>query len=241
MYALRVALLVLAPILGTFSCSGGDPLPDGRAPTPPAVTEARDDLLFSWFVDGGPMTGSSTTDVPEEARAEVRVQDPTIPPEERDPGWIFLADLRRPDKDGSYPVRAVRREEYETKRRQVLAAAEKAKAERAAESLAKPLDLVPAPGAVDDKVIMYANRYCPVCQKARRWLLDQKIPYVEKDVQKDQAAAQELMAKGKAQGVPVTGVPVFDVGGKLIPGFDKGAIRKALSEAKQPMGTQGII
>jgi glutaredoxin len=241
MYAMRVALLSAIASLGALACSGEAPPPGDAEPTPPAVSEARDDLLLSWFADGGPVTASSVADVPEAARAEVRVQDPTIPPEQRDPDWVFLADLRRPDKDGGYPVRAVRRDDYEAKRRQALAAAAKAKAERAAEAQAKPLDLVPAPGAADDQVIMYANRHCPVCQKARRWLLDQKIPYVEKDIQKDRAAAQELMAKGKSQGVPVSGVPVFDVGGKLIPGFDKNAIRKALSAAKAPTGTQGII
>jgi glutaredoxin len=88
---------------------------------------------------------------------------------------------------------------------------------------------------------MYANKHCPLCQKARRWLLEQKIPYVEKDIQQDRAAAGELMAKGKAQGIPVTGVPVFDVGGKLIPGFDKATIRKVWAAAKPAAGTQGII
>lgn len=240
MSATRIALLTTAALLAAWSCSGTAESPDQTAPTKPVINDARDDLLLSWFADGGSATASSVAEVPEGARAEVRVQDPAIPPEQRDPEWIFLADLRRPGKDGRYPVRAERREDYEAGRRRVLEAARDA-ARKVAEAQGAPLELVPGPGAADAPVIMYANRTCPVCQKARRWLLDQKIPYLEKDVQKDRAAAAELATKGRAQGVPVTGVPVFDVGGKLIAGFDKDAIRKALSIAKPPPPTQGVI
>jgi glutaredoxin len=76
---------------------------------------------------------------------------------------------------------------------------------------------------------MYATKTCPVCKNARRWLLDQGIPYVEKDLEVDEAAAAELAAKGKAQGVPTSGVPIFEIRGRLLPGFDPGAIRAALS------------
>lgn len=234
----RISWLSILVLLTASSCSGKDESPQPAAPTKPVVTDARDDLLLSWFADGGAATATSVTEVPEGARAEVRVQDPTTPPEQRDPGWIFLADLRRPGKDGRYPVRVERREDYEAGRQRMLEA-RRASAQQAAEGA--PLELVPKPGAADAPVIMYANRTCPVCQKARRWLLDQKIPYVEKDVQKDGAAAAELAVKGRAQGVPVTGVPVFDVGGRLIAGFDKDAIRKALSVSKPPPPTQDVI
>jgi glutaredoxin len=243
MYLARARQLLVIVGLVAASCSSSPDDPERAAdrPTPPIVTEAREDLLLSWFADGGAATASSVSEVPEEARAEVRVQDPTIPPERRDPSWIFLADLRRPDQDGRYPVRALPRTEYEAARREAQATEELIKAQQAAETPGKPLEIVPQPDGAGSGVIMYANRHCPVCQKARRWLLDQKIPYVEKDIQKDRAAAAELMSKGKAQGIPVSGVPVFDVGGKLIPGFDKAAIRKAIAATKPMAGTQGII
>lgn len=242
MYAMRVLLtFVLAFGVGACSGTGGDQHEANPGPTPPIVTDARSDLLLSWFVDGGPATASSVADVPESVLSQVRVQDPSIPPEQRDPEWIFIADLRRPGADGRYPVQTQRRDEYEAARREAHAAAARAAAQRAAEAQGKPLELVPNPGSGGGPLIMYANKHCPVCQKARRWLLEQKIPYVEKDIQQDRSAATELMSKGKAQGVPVNGVPVFDVGGRLIPGFDKGAIRKALSAIKPAAGTQGII
>ena len=95
-----------------------------------------------------------------------------------------------------------------------------------------------APGETP-AVIMYATKTCPVCIKARRWLVEAKIPFVEKDVGSDQAAAMELANKGRAQGVSTSGVPVFDIRGRLLPGFDKEAIKKLLAGAS-PAPSQGV-
>ena len=72
--------------------------------------------------------------------------------------------------------------------------------------------------------------------QARRWLLKQKIPYVEKDVESDQAAAAELQQKGLAQGVPVRGVPVFEIYGHLLPGFDPSRIISLLNQGSSGAG-----
>lgn len=198
----------------------------GTTPAGPVVTDDRTDLVLSWFSDGGPQVGSAVADVPAEARNEVRVQDPTIPPEQRDPAWIFLADLRKPGPDGRYAVRAEQREKYERDRRRATLEEQPSQAE------AGGADRGPAPTpikAAGGAVVMYSTRYCPVCKDARRWLLDQRIPYVERDVQKDPAAAADLAQKGRAQGVPTTGVPVFEIGGRLLPGFDPATIKKMLA------------
>ena len=195
----------------------------------PVVTDARGDLLLSWFSDGGPKVASAVKEVPEDARKEVRVQDPTQPPEKRDPSVIFLADLTKPQKNGQYPVKTMKRSAYEAKRR---AAAEAAK--KAASSEAPTGSNVMPPNqarAAPSSVVMYATRHCPVCIKARRWLLEQKIPYVEKDVEKDPQAAQALHKKGAAQGVPTQGVPIFEIGGRLLAGFEPNKIIALLAGA----------
>ena len=76
---------------------------------------------------------------------------------------------------------------------------------------------------------MFSTRHCPVCQQARRWLVDQQIPFVERDIERDPAAAAALQQKGRAQGVPTSGVPVFEINGRLLPGFDPPSIRKLLA------------
>jgi glutaredoxin 3 len=213
-----ILLLLVALVPGCLPRGNADGSEGASAPAPPVVDDARSDLVLSWFADGGPHVASSVAAVPAGARKEVRVQDPTIPPEKRDPRWIFLADLTATGKGGRYPVRALARDAYEARR----------------QPPAVPAPSVPAASAAGTpagaQVIMYATRTCPVCQKARRWLLDQGIPYVERDLDADPKAADELAGKGRAQGVPTSGVPVFEIRGRLLPGFDPATIVKQLGQ-----------
>ena len=237
--ALRLCIAISA--LWIASCVSKDEKPKDTAPkvVAPVVTDARTDLLLSWFEDGEPKVGAQVKDVPEEARKEIRVQDPTLPPENRDPSVIFLADLTKPQKNGHYPVRTVKRDEYEAKRRAAAeAASEAATPPQPTQPSAVPNAMPPAQApAGASSVVMYATRHCPVCVKARRWLLDQKIPYVERDVERDPQAAQDLQKKGAAQGVPTNGVPIFEVRGRLLPGFDPAKIIQLLGGAIKTQGT----
>ncbi|MDD5309726.1 MAG: glutaredoxin family protein [Deltaproteobacteria bacterium] len=212
-----IVFLFVALAAGCVSRGRSDGTDGAKAPAPPVVDGARKDLVLSWFADGGPHVASSVAEVPAEARKEVRVQDPSVPPEKRDPRWIFLADLTAPGKDGRYPVRAEPRDAYEVRHRPPPATS--------ASAASGPVASGNPTGA---DVVMYATRTCPVCQKARRWLLDQGIPYVERDLDADPKALGELAEKGRAQGVPTSGVQVFEIRGRLLPGFDPAAIVKQL-------------
>ncbi len=214
----------------------------------PKVTDGRTDLVLSWYVDGGPEIGASVNDVPKDARKEVRVQDPTIPPEERDPDVVYLADLTKKNKDGSYLVKVVKRDDFEAERQAEREKNAKAKAAAMAAlagkdgpqtgaSLVSPLLNLPRGAAAVPQVIMYATKHCPVCVKARRWLLEQKIPYIEKDLESDRVAAIELQKKGQAQGVSTNGVPIFEINGRLLPGFDPAQIVAMLVNKTAPQKT----
>lgn len=205
--------------------------PSEAAEATPVVTDERTDLVFTWIADGGPQIASSVGEVPDEVKHSVRVQDPSVPPEKRDTSVLYLADLTKPTPNGQYPVKTVVRSEYEAERRAVEEAARKASAAAVAASTTAGGG-VPAPVAIPPQlgqspVIMYATKHCPVCVKARRWLLEQNIPYVEKDVEQDAQAAQALAKKGAEQGVSTRGVPMFEIGGRLLPGFDKAQIAAA--------------
>jgi glutaredoxin 3 len=220
----RLLPLVFLAAAACGDAGSGDVTKAASPQAPPTVNDARTDLVLSWYGDGGPEVASSVADVPQEARREVRVQDPSIPPEARDPGVVFVADLTRPKPDGSYPVRSVARGDYEKRQSRLKP---------------QPLPQAAAAGpagaaAGGAQVVMYATKTCPVCKDARRWLLDEGIPYVEKDIDADQATAAELTAKGRAQGVSTSGVPIFEIRGRLLPGFDRGAIRAALRGAPPP-------
>ena len=209
--------LFLALVVGTSGCSETTENSEQqkKPPLPPKVNDNRTDLILSWFEEGMPKTASTTLKVPDKFRKEVRVQDPTIAPEKRDPDWVFIADLTKQGKDKTYPVKVLLREKWELARRPEIST--------------ENGEVLKEKFANQQPVIMYATVHCPVCISARRWLVEEKIPFVEKNVDSDQNAAKELALKGQAQGVLTNGVPVFDINGYLLPGFDKTAIRKLLT------------
>ncbi|MEW5738197.1 MAG: glutaredoxin domain-containing protein [Myxococcota bacterium] len=85
-----------------------------------------------------------------------------------------------------------------------------------------------APIPASSDVVLYATSWCGYCRKAREYFNKKGVKYVERDIEKDEGAAQELAAKASAAGVRPQGVPVIDVRGKLILGFDRAALDDAL-------------
>jgi len=77
------------------------------------------------------------------------------------------------------------------------------------------------------KVIVYSTNSCPYCVMAKDWLKQKKVEYEDVNVGADQAKAQEMIKKSGQMGVPV-----IDVDGKVIIGFDRAGIETALKEKK---------
>ena len=77
----------------------------------------------------------------------------------------------------------------------------------------------------DAKVIIYSTTWCAFCKTEEQYLTKLGVPYIKKDVEEDKAAYEELMEKsgGAFQGVPVT-----DIAGELVLGFDRMKIDAAL-------------
>lgn len=72
-------------------------------------------------------------------------------------------------------------------------------------------------------VKVYSTPTCPWCIKAKQFLTENKIKYADINVADDQQAAQEMIDKSGQMGVPV-----LDIDGKIIVGFDMEEIKKAL-------------
>lgn len=72
-------------------------------------------------------------------------------------------------------------------------------------------------------VKIYTTPTCPYCAMAKAFLGENGIDFVEINVASDRAAAIEMIEKSGQMGVPV-----FDIGGEIIVGFDREAIRRAL-------------
>ena len=73
------------------------------------------------------------------------------------------------------------------------------------------------------KVTVYSTPTCPFCIRAKQYLKDNNIEFVNYDVGSDQVKAQEMMKKSGQMGVPV-----IDIDGKIIVGFDKEQIKEIL-------------
>lgn len=74
-------------------------------------------------------------------------------------------------------------------------------------------------------VKVFTTNSCPWCVKAKGYLQKKGVDYIELNVQDDMAAREEMVSKSKQMGVPV-----LDIDGTIIVGFDKPAIDKALSQ-----------
>ena len=73
------------------------------------------------------------------------------------------------------------------------------------------------------RIKIYKTENCPYCVLAKEFLRKNKIKFEEIDVGKDHKAAKEMI---KISGQ--TGVPVIDINGKIIIGFDEDELKEAL-------------
>ena len=72
------------------------------------------------------------------------------------------------------------------------------------------------------EVTVFTSQLCSYCYVAKDYLSSKGVQYIEKDVETDQEARQELMQKG------ITAVPVIKIEEELIVGFDKYRIDELL-------------
>ncbi|MFH1594637.1 MAG: glutaredoxin domain-containing protein [Candidatus Omnitrophota bacterium] len=73
------------------------------------------------------------------------------------------------------------------------------------------------------KVMVYSTPTCPYCIRAKQFLKDNNVPFSDIDVAADPDKGQEMVKKSGQMGVPV-----FDIEGEIIVGFDKDKIGKTL-------------
>lgn len=70
---------------------------------------------------------------------------------------------------------------------------------------------------------VYSTESCPWCVKAKQYLKAKNVAFEDLNVQSDMIAREEMVKKSKQMGVPV-----LDINGDVIVGFDKAAIDSAL-------------
>ena len=73
-------------------------------------------------------------------------------------------------------------------------------------------------------VKVYSTPTCPWCTLAKRYLSSKNIPFEDIDVSRDRNAAMEMIQKSGQRGVPV-----LDINGTIVVGFDQAAIDRLLA------------
>jgi len=72
-------------------------------------------------------------------------------------------------------------------------------------------------------VIVFTTPTCSYCNTAKMYLRQKGVRFKEVDISKDDAAARDVLKRSHQQGVPV-----LDIGGKIVVGFDRPKIDRLL-------------
>lgn len=73
------------------------------------------------------------------------------------------------------------------------------------------------------KIKVYSTIHCPYCVTLKEFLKERGIEFDEIDVGQDRRAAQEMIERTGQMGVPV-----IEIDGEIVIGFDKEKIMKLL-------------
>jgi len=76
---------------------------------------------------------------------------------------------------------------------------------------------------MDKKVTVYSTPTCPWCIRTKQFLKDNNVLFEDIDVSSNQPAAAEMIKKSGQMAVPV-----LDIAGEIIVGFDRQKIQAAL-------------
>lgn len=217
---LTMALAMGLVLFGLSACS--------KSTSSSPVPTVRDDshgMLFSWIDEDGEIhVERAAADVPFRGRDFVRVSDPS-----NRGGGVFVADLRNARADGTYPVTASSEREFQK--------TVEARRSSARNRIDTPEDPDPwhggrasrrTPSLGNADVIIYGASWCGACHEAAAYLRKRGVSFIEKDIEQDARAQQEMSDKLRGAGLPRGSIPVLDVRGKIMVGFSSDAVDEAL-------------
>jgi glutaredoxin len=197
---------------------------------PLSLTDDTPDLLLTWIDSrGDAKVAKNPAEVPAEGREQVRVVVTTR--EEGFRNLFYVANLNAKNPDGTYVVSTMPRVEWDAliaKRREALLAPS---APNGADEPPAPGGRPPSQSTTSFTVIVYGAAWCGACHEAVAFLKQRKIPVVEKDIERDPVAQSEMQAKLARAGAHGGSIPVIDVKGKILVGFEPHALDAAVRGA----------
>lgn len=246
--------VMLVALLGSGGAAGcRRPAPEVAPVAPEAgmgqLEVLKDGRFLFTYVE--PSGAFATTDkpeiIPEIARTVVRVIDPAQT-KSRDAQTVYVVDVNELLSSGKAAARPLAREAFETG---ALAQLPPGDSSRLADRGGAPgQNRAPAPvpqagaglaasgpradgGAPASPpgqpvVTIYGTSWCGACRTARQYFADRKIPFADKDVEADAEAAKELSRKAARFGIPTDRVPILEVRGRMLLGFDRARVEALL-------------
>ena len=235
-----LVVVVAASFQGLGCRKSAPPMPRRAAKADlPKLEVSKDSPVLYTYVEakGTFATTDKAEDVPQNARRLVRVVDPSQSTSEgQDSTRVHVIDLGELLSAGKVAARVLSREAFETG---ALAQLPPGESSLISGPHGPPLSEVPI-GGVDagaagvagpPVVIVYGTPWCGACKAAKQYLAGKHIPYTYKDIEGDPAAARELGAKASRMGIPTDRVPILDVRGRLLLGFDRARLDAMLGDA----------
>lgn len=203
------------------------PAPDKEAVEASAAASASVQVVINLAADSFTLTYAGARGkfedskdagaVPGPARGLVRVNllDGRRPPA----GMSYVVNLDGPSVDGVHPLETIPVHMFE----------ELALGRGLSSEVVLPGTLAPPPArAPAEDVVVYKTEWCGVCKQLIAYLERKGIAYVARDIEKDVGAAAELKAKAGQAGVQTGSVPVIDVRGTVMVGFDRDRLERLL-------------
>lgn len=239
-FALCVAVGLPVGAASVAGCKRGEAAQKSGPSAPSLVVKDESEgLLLTWIDERGDFhVEQRVSDVPLVGRDTVRVVDPSNEEGTHGEG-IVVADLRQARPDGTYAVRALTRAEFDAfaltrreKHTATLASAQPngplAPPADGPAADAPPSNRAPTAPSARPTVIIYGAEWCGACHQAAAWLKKKNIAFIEKDIEADATADNEMRAKLKAAGLRGGSIPVIDVRGTVMVGFSADKVEAAL-------------
>lgn len=225
---------------------------------PLAFGDDTPNLMLTWIDGrGGTHVEEKPDYVPPQGKKLVRVLIKGDDAGVSDP--IYVVDLTSQSGDGKYAARSMPRrewdEEIERRRGARMASLPEGQGDdtgprRAPRPPRVPRPTGPGPGgnepgpqgdndpprhplndaAKNVNVIVYGASWCGPCHMAMKHLDSIGVKYTFKDVDKDPGASSELHGKLAKARMQEGSIPVIDIGGRLLVGYDAGAIDRAIEQ-----------
>ncbi|HEY4103538.1 MAG TPA: glutaredoxin domain-containing protein [Polyangiaceae bacterium] len=202
--------------------------------------EIKDDtpnLLLTWIDDKGDFhVVEKPADVPQESRDNVRVVVTTR--EEGTGKLVYVANMNEVTPAGAYRVKTMTRAAWDelgaSKRKARLEALAPSAVPSASDSVASA-----APGASGAgknlsgiTAIIYGASWCKPCHDTARYLKQRGVTVIDKDIEENEVAAAEMRQKLARAGRSGSSIPVIDLMGQIMVGFNPNAIDQAIEAAR---------